>query len=355
VFIGSCNGLFRALDRRTGTLVWEHDTREENGPFEFHSDPLVSGSLIFVGSDLRSPGATAYVYAFERETGAVRWKTDVDLGAATDLLEFGRLVLAVTIGDELVAFDRETGERVWSFASGAKREDLGPLNSSPAILRERVFFGGFNGILYALDPRTGRVLWRRDLGSRVSAGVVAGEEGVYVGTLDGRMNLVNPENGEIVTRIATEGIPTGRLALAGKCVLGLLEERALVCYARRLERVNWLRAGAKPWTSSRPYAFGNLAIVGDEDGTLSAFELTDGKIAWLETFGGTIRGVGGSRESLYVGTLQGAVHARGWPRVGTPTPARPTAPSGLVGRRAVEAGFEKWLSRHPPENAPADA
>jgi len=263
---------------------------------------------------MRSAGAVAYVYAFERETGALRWKTPVGPGVTTDLPVFGRLLFAVTLGDELLALDSETGERVWSFRSGVTNENFW-LNSSPALLGDRVFFGGLDGILYALDVHAGRLLWRRELGSRVSAGVLAGEGTVYAGTSDSRIHIVNPETGEVMARIETEGAPTGRLALAGRCLLAFLGEHALACYERSLERPRWIRAGPKPWTSSRPYVWGDLALAGNEAGQVTAFRLTDGEVAWSETFGGTIRGIGTYRGGLFVGTLKGEVHARGWPGV----------------------------------------
>jgi outer membrane protein assembly factor BamB len=321
VYIGSCNGFFRALDRKTGTLVWFHDTREEAGEFEFHSDPLIAGPLVLTGSDFRNAGAVAYLYAFEQETGAVRWKTAVGPGVTTDLATLDRLLFAVTLGDELLALDIETGDRVWSFASGATNDDF-ILNTSPAVQGERVFFGGLDGAVYALDGRAGRLLWKRELGSRVSAGVVAVEGGIYAGTSDGRLHLVDPETGDVVRQIETEGAPTGRLALGGPCLLALLGERALACYARTLERPLWVRTGPKPWTSSRPYVWKELALAGNGGGEVFAFRLEDGEVAWSETFGGTIRGIGTSPEGLYAGTLKGEVHARPWPRVADPSGRR---------------------------------
>jgi len=314
VYVGSCNGFFRALDRKTGKLVWLHDTHEDGGPFEFHSDPLVTGHLVMSGSDLRTAGAVAYLYAFERETGAVRWKTAVGPGVATDLAAFDGLLFAVTLGDELLALDTETGDRVWTFQSGATNDDF-RLNTSPAVLQERVFFGGLDGTLYALEVRSGRLLWKRELGSRVSAGLLAVEGKVYAGTSDGRIHAVDPETGEVVARIETEGAPTRRLALEGQCLLALLGERGLACYAPTLERALWVRAGPKPWTSSRPCVWSGLALAGNEAGEIYAFRLADGEVAWSETFGGTIRGIGTSPEGLYIGTLKGEVHARPWPGV----------------------------------------
>jgi outer membrane protein assembly factor BamB len=321
VHIGSCNGFFRALDRKTGTLVWLHDTREEGGEFEFHGDPLVAGPLVLTGSDLRIAGSVAHLYAFERETGAVLWKTAVGNGVTTDLATSDRLLFAVTLGDELLALDSETGDRIWSFASGAANDDF-VLNASPAVRGARVFFGGLDGTVYALDARSGRLLWKRELGSRISAGLIAAGGGIYAGTSDGRLHLVDPETGNVVEQIETEGAPTGHFALGGPCLLTLLGERALACYARTLERPLWVRAGPKPWTSSRPYVWSDLALAGNGGGEVFAFRLEDGEIAWSETFGGTIRGIGTSPDGLYVGTLKGEVYARPWPRV-----------SGSSGRR----------------------
>lgn len=273
---------------------------------------------MIAGSDLRRTGASAYLYAFDRETGALRWKTGVGAGVMTDLPVFDRLLFGVTLGDELIAIDRETGERVWSFASGAANADFW-MNSSPAVHGKRVFFGGLDGVVYALNARTGQLVWKRKLGSRISTGLAVEDAGVYAGTSDGHLHLVDGETGEVEARIETGTAPTGRLALAGGRLLAFLGEDTLACYPRTLARPLWTRVGAKPWTSSRPYVRGELALAGNEVGQVFAFRLADGEIAWSETFGGTIRGIGTSDDGLYLGTLTGEVRARPWPRgIGSP-------------------------------------
>ena len=273
---------------------------------------------MIAGSDLRSAGSAAYLYAFDRETGAVRWKTGVGSGVMTDLPGFERLSFGVTLGDELIAIDRETGERAWSFPSGAANDNF-RTNSSPAVFGERVFFGGLNGILYALNARTGRLAWKRELESRVSTGLVADEAGVYAGTSDGRLYLINRETAAVEARMVTDGVPTGRLVLAGGRLLAFLGENALAGYAGSLERLLWTRVGEKPWTSSRPYVWHGMALAGNGVGQVFAFRLDDGELVWSETFGGTIRGIGAADDGLYLGTLAGEVRARPWPRrVGSP-------------------------------------
>lgn len=228
--------------------------------------------------------------------------------------------MAVSLADEVLALDRESGEVVWRFSSGAPNENF-LLNASPALLGARVFFGGLNGTLYALDARTGHLRWKRELGSRISAGVIAGEGGVYAGTPDGRIHRVNPDTGDVVASIETPGTPTGRLTLARTCLLAFLGENSLACYERTLAGPLWIRSGPKPWTSSRPYVRDELALAGNEAGDVVALRLADGEIAWSLALGGTIRGIGTSGDGLYVGTLKGDVHARSWPGAsGSPIP-----------------------------------
>ncbi|HEU5251338.1 MAG TPA: PQQ-binding-like beta-propeller repeat protein [Thermoanaerobaculia bacterium] len=275
-----------------------------------------------MGSDLRQPGAVAYVYAFERETGAVRWRAPVGSGAATDLSLSGSSLYAVTLADEILALDVETGRRLWTFSTGATNEGF-LLTASPAVASRRVFFGGLDGILYALEAASGRLIWKKPLGGRISAGVAVGDGSIYAGTSGSRLYRVLPETGEIGASIETEGSPNGRLAVAGGCVLSFLGNRELACFTPALDRALWTRTGAHPWSSSRPYVARGVALAGNEEGELVALRLIDGEAVWSEMVGGTIRGVGLTEEGLYVGTLKGEVHARPWPRAEAPALRQP--------------------------------
>jgi eukaryotic-like serine/threonine-protein kinase len=237
--------------------------------------------------------------------------------------------LAVGLTDELLALDRETGQKVWSFSTGTTNENFA-LNASPALLGERVYFGGLNGFLHCLDVRTGREFWKRDLGSRISAGVIASANAVYAGTSDGRIYLLKPEKGEVIAQIDTKGVPNGRFALSRECLLTFLGEREIACYSRSLDRQRWTRLAPKAWSSSRPYAWNRIALAGDDTGELSAFRLADGEVVWSESLGETIRGIGTSSAGLYVGTLNGLVFARPWPNATMPA-KRTTSAAQLRG------------------------
>jgi outer membrane protein assembly factor BamB len=117
-FLGSGDGLLRAVDVATGKVQWQARTAGR-----IRSSPAVSGSLVVVGD------ADGVVYAFDRTSGAARWKHETE-GHTLRSGDFG--------------YDRRT------------------IQSSPAIVGNQVFVGARDGFLYALDLTTGTRRWRFD-------------------------------------------------------------------------------------------------------------------------------------------------------------------------------------------------
>jgi outer membrane protein assembly factor BamB len=312
VFLGSCNGFFRALDSRTGEVKWTYDTRQDGDPVEFHGDPLVTKELVVVGSDLRSEGGAGRVYAFERASGIPRWISPAGQGVATDLRVIGGTLFAVSLADELLALDRSSGSLLWSFATGVPNDGYA-INSTPAVSTDRVFFGGLDGALYALEADTGRLIWKRPLGSRVSTSVLLAGGSLYAGTLDNRLHRLEPSTGEPTASLQTVQPPGGRLAAAGSCILAFLGEDSIACAEPSLERIRWSHAPEGRLSSSRPYVWKDFALVGDGSGKVAALRLSDGTAAWSLVLSGTIRGIGIGKGTLYAGTLKGMVFAHSLP------------------------------------------
>jgi outer membrane protein assembly factor BamB len=62
--------------------------------------------------------------------------------------------------DELLALDRANGALLWSFPQEGQEDDgLEGIYASPAVTDDLVLVGGYNGILYALDPSTRQKVW----------------------------------------------------------------------------------------------------------------------------------------------------------------------------------------------------
>jgi quinohemoprotein ethanol dehydrogenase len=103
-----------------------------------------------------------------RELGLV-WSYNLESSRgveATPLVVDG--IMYVTASWSVVhAIDARTGQRIWSFDPGVKREAgykgcCDVVNRGVALYKGKVFVGAFDGRLIALDAVTGKKVWERD-------------------------------------------------------------------------------------------------------------------------------------------------------------------------------------------------
>lgn len=287
--------------------MWEYDTRLDGAEVEFHGDALVTEDLVVTGSDHRQQDGVGHVYAFGREDGQLRWKYTIPHGVATNVVAAGARAFAVTLDDELVCLDLSTGRALWTHATGFYNPEF-LFNSTPAVDKDRVFFGGLDGTVYALNGVSGEIIWKRQLRSGVSTSVLLVDQALLLGTTDGRFYRLDRTTGDPTAELQMERMPTGRLTAAKDCILGFLGPQTLGCVEPSLRRIRWTRQFPKEWSSARPYLWGDAVLVASE-AELSAFRLPDGRPAWSQMLEGTIRGIGSSGDVLYIGTLNGAVYA----------------------------------------------
>jgi outer membrane protein assembly factor BamB len=302
--VSSCNGLIRALDKTNGQVRWSYDIRKDGEQGQFHGDPLITDELVIIGTD----GKIGHVYAFERATGAVRWKYKVNEGGvASDVLRLGSNVYAVTLGDELLCLDLQTGKPKWTFRSGYSSQDF-HWTSTPAIAGDRAYFGGLDGVVYALDAQSGKLVWKRELAGRVSTSVTAHGRALYVGTAKRHLYRLDADSGEVLSDFATEAEPRWPIIVAGDSLIVFLGEEVLAGLDLSLKQMKWSSEASKEWTSARPYLWHGDVLAGNRR-ELVAFRSADGARQWSHQFPETVRGIGTSDEVLYVGTLKGPIFA----------------------------------------------
>lgn len=153
-----------ALDASDGSVLW---TTETGPPFTSEygdgprATPLVDGDHVYVVD------AGARLGAIDVATGEVVWGHDLAASFAarvpaigfssTPILEGDRLIVEVGAEDgAFMAFDKATGERVWSSQSDDAAY-VAPIAFDAAGRRQVVFFSGSG--LYAVAPDDGSLLW----------------------------------------------------------------------------------------------------------------------------------------------------------------------------------------------------
>lgn len=296
--------MIRALDKRTGQVKWAYDIRRDGEQWSFHGDPLVTDDVLIIGTD----GTMGHVYAFEKSTGLVRWKYKVpQYGVASDVLRLGHNLYAVTLGDELLCLDLETGKLNWSFHSTFASKDF-RWSSTPAIASERVYFGGLDGIIYAADAQSGKLIWKKDLDGRVTTSIAVRQRDLYVGTAKRHIYRIDTDSGNILSDFETESEPNSHLTLTEDSLIVFMGDEILASLDLSLKKVRWSAEASKEWTSARPYLWRGLVLAGNRR-ELVALRSSDGVRAWSHLFPETVRGIGTSEDVLYVGTLKGPICA----------------------------------------------
>ena len=167
LFIGSCAGTFYAINKDTGQVQWAYDIRKDGKQQSFHGDPLLTKDLVLVGSDRScDPDGIGHVYAFERNSGKVRWKYR-STSVPTDIVLLGSNVYFGSFQDKWSSVDLHTGSLKWNFSTGASNKDCA-LPKAPVTDKNRLFIAGLDGVIYSLDASSGRVIWKRKLSAAPS-------------------------------------------------------------------------------------------------------------------------------------------------------------------------------------------
>jgi eukaryotic-like serine/threonine-protein kinase len=313
LFIGSCAGNFYALNRTTGQVQWSYDIRKDGNQASFHGDPLVTNDLILIGTDKSCvPDGVGHVYAFERDSGKVRWKYR-STSVPTDILHLNSNVYFGSFQDNWSSVNVNTGGLNWSFSTGATNKDCDP-PQAPVADNNRLYIAGLDGIIYSLNAWSGRVVWKRKLAAAPSTGLALRDKTIYVGTNDQRIYRVNADTGEVISELALEATPVGRLTFANDSLLMFLENRLervgyIISVDSKLTAVRWKQRSTPDWASDRPHLWKESVVAGNCRGELAAFRVTDGAPQWNLSLKGCIRSIGSSGNMLFAGVQEGTIYA----------------------------------------------
>ena len=313
LFIGSCAGKFYAINRTTGEVQWSYDIRQDGKQVSFHGNPLVSNDLILIGTDHSCvPDGVGHIYAFERDTGKVRWKYRTT-GVPTDILQLKSNVYFGSFQDNWSSVDLHTGRLNWSFTTGALNQNC-DVPKAPVANENRLFIAGLDGVIYSLEASSGRVRWKRKLTTAPSTGLAIRNKTIYVGTNDQRIYRLNAETGTVISELAIEAKPVGRLAFANDSLFVFLENTServgyIISVDSKLAEVRWKQRSSPDWASELPHLWKEFVVAGNCRGGMAAFRATDGEPQWNLSMKGCIRSIGSSGNLLFAGVQEGTIYA----------------------------------------------
>ena len=313
LFIGSCAGNFYAINKTTGEMQWSYNIRQDGKQQSFHGDPLVTNNLILIGTDNScDPEGVGHVYAFERNTGRVRWKYR-STSVPTDILQLNANVYFGSFQDNWSSVDLHTGNLNWSFSTGAPNKNC-DIPKAPVTDGNRLFIAGLDLVIYSLEASSGRVTWKRKLAAAPSTALALRDKSIYFGANDQRIYRLNAETGAVISELATEAKPVGRLAFANDSLFMFLENAServgyIISVDSKLSGVRWKQRSFPDWASERPHLWKEFVVAGNCRGGLAAFRATDGEPQWNLSLKGCIRSIGSSGNMLFAGVQEGTIYA----------------------------------------------
>ena len=233
-------------------------------------------------------------------------------------------------GGELSAVDPETFDVLWKFPASdeevcgneePQKRDLKGIYAAPVVNKGVVYFGAWDGNVYALDAVTGNCLWDFETAAPIIGGLVLANGRLFAPSTDGNLYALDPATGseegrahagDVWSRPAladgvlyvadvdgklrafdtetleetwdepfsvSAGLLTDPVLLNGTIVVGGIGQKLYgVDAATGDER--WSFGGATNWFWGRPLADGDTVYATNLDSRIFAIDAATGKRLW---------------------------------------------------------------------------
>ena len=286
IFAGSRNGELVAFDENTHERLWtqnlENIIKEAgiNKQFRMASGITVARNKVFVG------GEAGVLVALDAESGKVLWHTKTD-GELLSKPTVGEDVVAVNTGNGLVeAYNVDSGEKLWTHSNPLPALTLRG-NSSPAFEGGGFFVGTADGKVQVIVLQNGQVAWEIPISkpnggnefSRLSDAdmtpLVSGDN-VYAVNYHGNLVSIEPRNGRVVWSRKYSSFH--ELATAGLSLFVVDDGSRIYSVDKRNGLELWSNSELANRSLTSPAIFGQYVVVGDFEGYLHFINRSTGVI-----------------------------------------------------------------------------
>ncbi len=216
LYIGVDDGRLLALSLEDGSLVWQFkthrwaDEQAEEGRLHYgiHGSPAFDGDKVYIGD------YDGYLYAVDKETGALRWERKLgdSIGASPTLTD-GAVYMAVEFSNpegKVFVVSAKDGEVLWStpFLGNHPHSSV-----SLDVERGLMFVGANNGRLFCFDTVSHLPVWTFDTDGEIKSTPAVSGDTVYVTSWDSKLHAVAMDTG-----IERFSFPTGDVSMSSPTV-----------------------------------------------------------------------------------------------------------------------------------------
>jgi outer membrane protein assembly factor BamB len=197
------NGLLLAVSAGTRPRVhW----RRNLGASE--TSPTVAGRRLYVGT------AAGDVFCLDADNGRTIWRYHVGAPVKGAIAHDRGKVFFGAYDGKLYALGAGRGNLIWTASSDRDfRGGHGYFYSTPAVAYSRVYLGSTDGRVYAFDERNGKLAWIHATGSYVYASPAVHAGRVFIGSYDHNFYALDAATGNAVWTFRADGPISGSAAV----------------------------------------------------------------------------------------------------------------------------------------------
>ena len=275
LYAASAEGRVTAVDPESGRVRWKQDL-----------DLALSGGVGHHGNSVFVGASEGLVMRLDAASGSEIWRAPVSGEVLSAPQGDGRYVVAQTYDGKLMGFDYETGEVRWTYTSDVPVLTLRG-TGTPMILGDNAIAGFADGKVVAINLRSGNVAWevrvaipqgRSEIERIVdidgSMAVQSNE--LYVASYQGRLAAIDTRSGRRlwqrnVSSVSGVGVGFGNVYVAD-------DDGTVSAFLRNGQGVRWQNIDLGFRDLSRPTPVSSYVAVVDFEGYLHLLSQVDGEI-----------------------------------------------------------------------------
>lgn len=192
VYLTSKDSSIYKINFNDGSIVWKINQGSDGKRFDkFISTPVISGDLVFA---VTSKGN---LVCADIKTGEVKWNKYINSNILSDITLGGENIFVSSEDGKIFNFDFN-GDLNWEVRFETS------FTSSFAILNEKVFVPGVDGVLYCLNKLNGDVIWQFKTNGALNCNPVIFENKIFLSSFDKNLYILDSETGDKIWNMKFE-------------------------------------------------------------------------------------------------------------------------------------------------------
>ena len=257
------------------------------------------GGVVTYEDSLYATTQKSGIIELDMDTGLVKRSfngadADEGLGAIYSVPVVGDNLLYVATYDGIIyALDLRSPDfggsmGSWSVDSGALTETSSRIVGGMAYSEGKLVFGSTDGNVYALDGKTGHLVWKHTTEGMIWSTPTISDGVCYVGSMDHNLYALDLEDGTKKWKYESTGaIVMAPVVVDGRVLFGALDHR-FYGLDQTTGFVDWSFSGNSNWFWAAPVVANGTAYAASIDGIIYALNLQDGTQRWKFDVGSSV-------------------------------------------------------------------